>query len=161
MRLHTSLTDVQVSNALFRAQRKGLVTPDVYFAVFGPGRSQTHPHAFEIQLGTDSQDSLPAGYTDQHGKHLRVRRARNGHSDSTRWAATWHEWGWFITEIFAADPSARWGADPARCARPKYAWGYASEADFHAKTDGAFDTRPVTKAEARDALHIMSGKLTT
>jgi hypothetical protein len=140
MRLHTSLTDVQVSNALFRAQREGLITPDVHFAVWEPGRSQTHPHAFEIQLGTYNQHSLPRGYKDQRGSTMHVRRFKNSGSSgaSSVYAATWHEWGWLIAEIFAADPEARWGANPARCARPEYAWGYHSEADFHAKTDGKF-----------------------
>jgi uncharacterized protein YwbE len=138
MKLHTNLTDVQVSNALYRAQQKGLITRDVHFAVFTPGRSLTHPHGFEIQLGTYNQDSLPAGYTDQNGRKLRVRRIRGSNGGSAKWAATWHEWGWLIAEIFAADPGARWGSDPARSARPQYALGYASAADFHAKTNGSF-----------------------
>lgn len=138
MKLHTSLTTAEVDAALGRAKRKGLITWDVDFAVFTPGRSLTHAHGYEVQLGTWDQDSLPGGYTDQYGKRLRVRRARNSDHGENRWAATWHEWGWFMAELFAADPNARWGANPARCARPEYAWGYASEADFHRKTENAF-----------------------
>ena len=159
MRLHTNLTGVQVYAALQRAQDKGLVTRDVHFTVFTPGRSMTHPHGFEIQLGTYNQNSLPAGYTDQNGRKLRVRRVRNASHGEARWAATWHEWGWLIAEVFAADPGSRWGADPARSARPEYAGGYASPEDFHAKTDGQFDTGPITPDETSTALRIMNGEL--
>lgn len=138
MKLHTNLTDVQVSNALFRAQQKSLVTRDVHFTVFTPERSLTHPHGFEIMLGTFSQDSLPAGYVDQNGMHLRVRRARNAMKGDAKYAATWHEWGWFMAELFAADPGSRWGQNPARSRRPQHIYGYASEADFHRKTENQF-----------------------
>jgi hypothetical protein len=138
MRLHTDLSSSQVGAALQRAKRAGRIAPDVDFTVYAPGRSLTHQHAYEIQLGTYDQGSLPAGYTDQHGHRMRVRRYRNSNHGDAEWAATWHEWGWLIAEIFVADPNARWGADPARCARPEYAWGYASEADFHRKTKGEF-----------------------
>jgi hypothetical protein len=134
MKLHTSLTDVQVSNALYRARLKGLVAPDVYFTVFVSGRSRTHPHGYKLQLGADD-NYLPPGTTDQHSKRMRVRRTRAGQSGAARYAATWYEWGWLITEIFTADPGARWGSDPARA---KYAWGYFSPEDFHVKTDGQF-----------------------
>jgi len=138
MKLHTNLTETQVYEALQWAKHKNLITRDVHFTVFTPGPSMTHPHGYEIQLGTYDQDSLPAGYTDQNGYKLRVRRYRGGNRGDARWAATWHEWGWLIAEIFAADPNARWGANPARCARPEYAGGYSSPDDFHAKTDGQF-----------------------
>lgn len=142
MKLHTNLTATEVDAALHRAKGKGLIARDVYFDVFTPGRSQTHPHGYEIHLGTDVQRSLPAGYTDQHGRKLRVRRSSGSNAGSARYAATWHEWGWLITEIFAADPGARFGQDPARSKRPQYAWGYFSPEDFHAKTDGKFKSEP-------------------
>ena|SRR5215471_2483819 len=135
MKLHTSLTMQEVDATLHRVKTKGLIAWDVDFAVGIPGRSATHPYGYEIQLGTYDQDSLPAGYTDQNGHRLRVRRTRQGNGGEKRWGATWHEWGWFIAEVFAADPGARWGQDPARARRP---WGYFSPEDFHAKTDGQF-----------------------
>lgn len=146
MKLHTNLPSSGVTAALRSAQDKGLITRDVHFTVFTPGRSLTHPHGFEIQLGTYNQDSLPAGYTDQNGRKLRVRRIRGGSHGEAKWAATWHEWGWLIAEVFAADPGSRWGANPARSARPEYALGYASPDDFYAKTEDQFrpeDWRPV------------------
>lgn len=138
MKLHTSLTPVEVTQALGRAQNKGRITRDVHFTVFIPERSLTHRYGYEIQLGTYDQDSLPAGYADQNGRTMRVRRARGANQGDARWAATWHEWGWFIAEVFAADPGARWGSDPARSRHP---WGYFSPADFHGKTGGQFQLR--------------------
>ena len=139
MKLHTKLAEIEIRAALQAAQDKGLIKQDVHFAVWTPGRSQTHPHGYEIQLGADDQHSLPAGYTDQNGRKLRVRRARGGNDGEARWAATYHEWGWLIAEIFAADPGSRWGQDPARARRP---WGYSSPEDFHAKTGGQFRAVP-------------------
>lgn len=150
MKLHTRLTGTEVRAALQRAKAEGLITPDIRFVTWTPGRSLTHPHGYEIQLGTYDKRSLPAGTRDQHGRAMHVRRFKNtgrrgaasdsawAGNDESVWAATWFEWGWFIAEIFEADPDARWGADPARCASPSYAWGYASPEDFHAKTGGVF-----------------------
>lgn len=156
MKLHTSLTAAEVDAALTQAKARGLIAPDVDFTVFTPGRSLTHPHGYEIQLGTHYQDSLPAGYTDQNGRKMRVRRARGGSHGDARWAATWHEWGWLIAQVFAADPGSRWGADPARSARPEYAGGYASEADFHEKTDGEFR---LGQASLRPVAYTAGGNL--
>lgn len=140
MKLHTSLSGTEVHQALSRAQAAGHVTPDVHFAVYGNVNSQTHARGYEIQLGTYDQHSLPPGTKDQHGKTMHVRRFKNsgnGGADSV-WAATWHEWGWFIAEIFAADPGARWGGNPERSRNPEYVWGYSSPDDFHAKTGDEF-----------------------
>lgn len=138
MKLHTNLWSQGLYDALHRAQDKGLITRDVEMTVFRPERSLTHLHGYEIQLGTGNQHSLPAGYKDQRGNTMRVRRYRNSNHGYAEWAATWHEWGWFIAEVFAADPQARWGSNPAKA---RYAWGYFSPEDFHAKTDGAFRVR--------------------
>jgi hypothetical protein len=154
MKLHTNLTGAEVCKALSRAKARGLITSDVHFVIWDKDTpSRTHPHGIDLQLGTYEKDSLPRGTLDQHGHKMNVRRYKNtgnrgANSDSEWagnegiWAATWHEWGWFIAEIFAADPAARFGANPARCARPEYAGGYASPADFHAKTGYRFTDLP-------------------
>lgn len=85
MRLHTNLTYAQVYGALHAAQRKrGKITADVSFVdlddIYGSPKefkSATHPRAFEVQLGTYDQHSLPAGTKDQHGKKMNVRRFKN------------------------------------------------------------------------------------
>lgn len=143
MILHTSLSQRQVRMALTRAQAAGLVTPDVGFAVFGPRRSRTHQLAIEVQLGTTDKHSLPEGTVDQRGKRMRVRRYKNSgsHGAASEWAigrslyaATWHEWGWFMAGIFTADPRARFGGLTG--------WGYKDAADFHVKTGGLFRNAP-------------------
>jgi hypothetical protein len=139
MRLHTKLTSDDVYAALSRAKRTGRVSSTVVFDPITAYNSKTHPRAYEIQLGTfDSY--LPFNTFDQHGRRMRTRRTRNtrNYTDDQRFAATWHEWGWFIAEIFAADPSARWGGNPATSKHP---WGYFSEADFSKKTSGLFNLR--------------------
>lgn len=163
MKLHTSLNAREILAALRCAQYRGLIAPDVHTTILTPGPSRTHPYRYEIQLGSHDKHSLPAGYRDRHGTALRVRRHRNSPRGGAEWAATWHEWGWFIAEVFTADPESRWGANPARSRRP---WGYFSPDDFHAKTGGQFRPAPeetassmeppVTDAEASAALSYIS-----
>jgi hypothetical protein len=131
MRIHTSLGGYQLSQALQRAKDKGRIGSRVVFAVDSAHGSRTHPRAFEIQLGA-WDNALPAGTVDQRGKRMRFRRTRNINRDAAnRYAATWHEWGWLIAEIFDADPSARFGGEKG--------WGYSSRADFDEKTGWQFD----------------------
>lgn len=147
MRLHTSLTQTEVYGALVRAIKAGHVTGDVQLIVFAQMGSMTHPRAFEVQLGTYDKHSLPAGYRDQYGKLMHVRRYKNGGNagatseyygrDGAVWAATWHEWGWWMAEVFKADPGARFGPRPSADRHGGYGI-YASPDDFHEKTHGAF-----------------------
>lgn len=131
MRLHTKLGYAEVYNALRVAKAKGRVTQDVSFAIDDSYGSRIAPQAFEIQLGTCDKNSLPEGYTDQNGHRLRVRRYKNSGSSGADsvYSATWHEWGWFMAEIFAADPEAVWGGK---------SWGYHGVTDFHEKTGYLF-----------------------
>lgn len=161
MRLHTRLTYGQVYQALNRAQGKGRIAPDVEFVIeaddgmIGPYVSHTHARAFEIQLGTYDQHSLPAGYTDQNGHKMKVRRYKNtgGRGASSKWvrgeaiwAATYDEWGWLIMEVFEMDPSARWGGakHPA----------YADLADFHVKTANRFREQAKFDAAVADMQRV-------
>jgi hypothetical protein len=131
MRLHTSLTWQQLIDALDRTKTAGRIAPDVQFASMTEYGSRAHSHSFEIRLGTDCKFSLPAGYTDQRGHRLTARRSAGHQEFGGSYAATWHEWGWLINEIFTADPGARWGSEK----NPRY----ADPADFERKTNGAFD----------------------
>lgn len=145
MRLHTTLTSMQLNAALRDAKLAGHITQDVTFTSFSIHNSRTHVRAFEVQLGTYCQDSLPAGYTDQNGHRMKVRRFKNsgdggatsGWYEPTVWAATWHEWGWLMVEIWKADPTARWGGEKG--------YGYKDRADFDVKTKGAFCEAAVTE----------------
>lgn len=146
MRLYTNLTERQVHDALARVQHAGLVTGDVDFTVpFATRASRTHPRSMQVQLGTLDQHSLPPGTRDQHGKVMRVRKYKNSGNRGAAsewargeavWAATWNEWGWFMAEVLAADPGARFGAATGP------SWGYRGPEDFHAKTGGQFSELP-------------------
>jgi hypothetical protein len=141
MKLHTELNSSQVHAALNAAVRKGKITPDIQLLDFDEAGSRSHRRAFDIQLGTWEKGSLPSGYRDQNGHKLSTRRYKNSgargaaseYNGEAVWAATWHEWGWFLVEIFDADPNAVFGSPTAR----GYG-GYKSRADFDEKTRGAF-----------------------
>lgn len=109
MKIHTSnLTARDLQLALKSAQDDHDVTPDVRFAVFGEAGTRQRRRAFEVQLGTSERDSLkPRG-----GKARRPRNSGgygaygNGEWEDPRYSATWYEWGYFISKIFAIDPDA-------------------------------------------------------
>lgn len=150
MRLHTRLTYEQVEEALRRAKSKGHIAGDVEFQgtqpsgsvsyrLIGQFGSNTHDRAFEVQLGVDRNlpyTPLPADYVNQFGKRQKTRRTSNSHKNTT-YAATWHEWGWFMAEIFEADPQAMFG-NRGKPGRP--GWGYDGRDDFDQKTNWQFDT---------------------
>lgn len=142
MRLHTKLNRGDINAALERAKIKKRIAPGVYFATNKPEShgSHTHDHAFEIQLGSDGGDFaslVPASAKNAYGKPQKTRRPRqNGGGGELRFAATWHEWGWFMAEVFAVDPDAMFGN---RGKPGKPGWGYDGVADFEEKTNYQFD----------------------
>ena len=134
MRLHTSLTKLDLERALQCAKIKGRIASDVQFTVLEPHGSSTHQRAYEVQLGVSKDGPyrpLPANYVNQDGKRQKTRRT-NMSKDA--YAATYHEWGWFIAEVFKTDPNSQWGSK----SMSPYSWGYVHPADFHAKTGGKF-----------------------
>lgn len=139
MRLHTKLPYRQVFAAMEAVKNDGKVAKDVQFTAFSDHKSRTHPFAYEIQLGTHDRHSLPENYVDRQGRHRRTRNFKNSgdRGSASEWAtgcdvyaATWEEWGWFMAELFALDPDARWGSVKG--------WHYAGVADFNAKTGNRF-----------------------
>ena len=117
MRLHTNThTITSIEDALRRAQAKGKVANSVELFVLTPHRSNSRKQAFELRLGTavkvkgDKRTFLNSG----------VRGA-----DTSMYAATYDEWGWFLAELFSADPDAC-------CDR------YTSENNFHEVTRHAY-----------------------
>lgn len=134
MRLHTSLEWHEVADAIYRAKARGNVAIGVVLMQGGRTTgSRTHDRRFNVQLAADPGTPLPFGYRDQYGKRLHTRRARNfgrpGEFYDFGKAATWHEWGWFMAEVFALDPLAMFGS---------HAYGYDGVADFHRKTGERF-----------------------
>jgi hypothetical protein len=145
MRLHTSLTADDIYAALKSAKDKGLITQDVQFDPIVAHDSYTHERAYEIQLGAETGGGLPEDYTNRYGKRQKSRRVRNGsYSPHYRFAATWHEWGWFMAEVFDADPAARWGDK---------SWGYNGRNDFDNKTQWQFNLGMLQRLQFRIRLH--------
>lgn len=107
MKLHTRLTSTQVYQALNAVKADGNATDDIEFVRFESGNSRTHPHRFEIQLGTEDQHSGPTN--SRHYKNTGQWGASSAWNGYPIWAATWNEWGWFIAEIFRMDPTASFG----------------------------------------------------
>lgn len=137
MRLHTCLDQGAIFAAMQRAMNAGQVAPDVTFIVLCEYPSRTHTRSFEIQLGVSKGQAyqrLPEHYVNQYGKRQKTRRSSQNNGS---WAATYHEWGWFIAQCFEADPESRWGTNPERSRNPN-AWGYFNQDDFDTKTSYKF-----------------------
>lgn len=134
MRLHTSLNERCVLSAFRLAQGRGHISQAVFPVVLREHRSRTHPRSFEIQLGSRDYSPIPEP-VNRYGRTQKTRR-RGQNGD---WAATWREWGWFMTEVFSADPGARWGARPRHDGRDHARWGYFDREDFHRKTNHEFE----------------------
>jgi hypothetical protein len=105
MRLHTNThTWRSVHEALGRAIAKGKVAEHVMLDTCAEYRSQSRARGIEIQLGT--YDKEPGD-----GRRWTNSGNRGANSDANQgtglYAATWDEWGWFLAELFDADPEAK------------------------------------------------------
>jgi len=117
MRIHTTGNADTLREALKTAQAEGKVAAHVYFDRFSAHRSTTHQSAYEVHLGADHKET---------GSKRRRPNSGGGDPEFAQWAATYDEWGWFLTALFDRDPAA------------KVTGCYADHADFHAKTRYAF-----------------------
>lgn len=121
MRIHTNDRDTVTvcSEALRAAAQAGQVARSVYFDKLTPGRSRTHQSAADVHLV-----SWSGGKGTTH-----PRRPNSGtygaNGDQDVYAATYDEWGWFLSHVFTADPTAK----------TTY---YASAVDFHRQTKNAY-----------------------
>ena len=129
MRIHTYLTENEIRLALMTAKRKGKVADDVRFDPIAHHGSRSHEHAWEAQLGSSQCGNLPDHYVNMYGKRQKTRRVRNGGYGEYRYAATWHEWGWFLAEVFDMDPAAIVGNGRE---------AYRGQEDFDQKTKWKF-----------------------
>ena len=110
MRIHTN--ENTMSN-IFAAARMARVDLDVLESY----KSKTHDAAFEVILSGESR-----------------RRQNTGKSSRERnFAATWDQWGVFLSFLFRIDPDMR-------CGDTKHPQ-YANAADFEEKTDNRFAGR--------------------
>ena len=107
MRIHTN--ENTMSNIMDAAK-----IARVNLDVLESHNSRTHDAAFEVILSGESR-----------------RRQNTGKSSRDReFAATWDQWGVFLSVLFNIDPDMRCGISK----RPFY----ANAADFEKKTDGRF-----------------------
>jgi hypothetical protein len=122
MRIHTTHplahTTTLCRAALERAQAAGRVAPGVYFDKITAHGSRTHTSAAEVHLVSDTKEPGSKRRRPNSGTV-----GADGRGDV--WAATWAEWGWFMAEVFAADPGARMSYD-------------RDAAAFHARTRDQF-----------------------
>lgn len=103
MRLHSDIhTWSTIREALDRAKAAGHVSPNVHIEESGIHGSRKRKAAIEIKLGT---------YVKIKGDGRRYVNTGNRGADAEAglYAATYDEWGWFIAELFAADPEATFG----------------------------------------------------
>jgi len=111
MKLHSDkLTEADIRKALDTARGKGHVTGGLECYMLEEQVSRSRANGFEIRLGSTYADGI----------HKRKTMDNSGN-----YAATWHEWGWFIVELFALDSGMTFGR-------------YMSESDFHGQTRYAF-----------------------
>lgn len=124
MRIHINTADSAIIDAMTAAVEAGQVSPFVQFDELIKRRSRSHRAAFEVRLVT---------HVKREGeKRYRPNSGSIGYDGTPVWAATWHEWGWFLAHLFNLDPSAKAGP-------------YRGAGEFHAATDGQFRRTEVAR----------------
>lgn len=121
MRIHSDIINsTMILPALQAAQAKGHVSRTVEIDVNNRHGSRKRAFATELQIGSSTTESFISptvrkylegyGLEDKTIKAASRRRPRQGKShfagDHLATAATWHEWGHFIAELFTVDPDA-------------------------------------------------------
>lgn len=106
MRLHTTThTRTTINEALNRAKSAGKVAGHVHLWICDEYGSRKRARAFEIRLGTHTKiKGDKRGWTNTG-----TRGANSTDNGEGMYAATYDEWGWFIAELFAAEPDAIFG----------------------------------------------------
>lgn len=113
MRIHS---DTLTFELLTRAANK---VADVSIIIDGPKRSQKRERAFEVSL---------------RGHNKRHNRAPVNSDTSMGYAATWHDWGWFLALVYDADPNA-WIPPYGHAATFEAATRYQFDSDELPSTD--------------------------
>ena len=166
MRIHTGLTRAEIIDAMQEAQRAhGIMNhrvdtdrtgrfvyeyrartarprlriADPGFGAFSEHASRTHARAFEIQLSGDSSRGPNSG---QFG------------AGDDRKAATWDQWGTFLSALFEVDPAARVGGAKSPI--------YIDRDHFHWSTGGRYlgtpDDNGVRRVDAPTGTFLTAGK---
>lgn len=120
MKVHTRLTAGDVRAALDKAIENGHVAANVTISMV-PVSSRSHDGAHEVRLFATTRDAPEGGYASPGATPRKFRP----HASGGGYSASWAEWGWFLANVFAADPAAKAGP-------------YKSAQDFHDQTYEAF-----------------------
>jgi hypothetical protein len=112
MKIHTNaLNDAYLYSLMQKASKRA---PDVDLHILGMAGSRSHTRAIEIALRG-------------HGKrHTRPPNTGITGAASGERAATIDDWGHFLAQVFASDPSAKAGP-------------YKNANDFHRATSGKYN----------------------
>jgi hypothetical protein len=95
MKLHSdTLTLTDIREAFTSQYRSGNIVGGIEFITLEERGSRTRANGFEIRLGSEYADGI---------------HKRKTNDNSGNYAATYDEWGWFISELFAKDPDAVFG----------------------------------------------------
>jgi hypothetical protein len=101
MKLHSdTLNRISIREALLAAQKSGKVDPLVDFSTLDARGSRTRSAAFEVRLEWLG--------TKVKGDGRKWTNSGNQGSGGT-YAASYDEWGWFITELYRIDPDMVFG----------------------------------------------------
>lgn len=122
MRFHTHLTEQDFRDTLSRLQKDEDIASDIEFIWLSPMPSRSHPHSYEVRLGTYTDGTNP--YKDS-GKRFRAEKTNLPDSGRIVYAAAYDEWGWLIANLFRQDPDMKTS-------------NYRTEEDFHKKTRDQF-----------------------
>lgn len=106
MRLHTNLYSRDVREALDRAKASGRVDRLVDFLLLEPKKSRKRENGFEVRLEWLGEKVKGDGRRWANSGKYGAESYSNGNG---YYAATWDEWGWFIAELYRADPSLVFG----------------------------------------------------
>lgn len=101
MRLHTKLTINDVRNALQTAKEAGKCSVLVSFDKLEIHQSRKREGAFEVKLRWNGMKIKGDG---------RCWTNSGSAGSGGHYAAMYDEWGWFIAELFKADPEAIFGS---------------------------------------------------
>ena len=118
MKLHTNIGILKLDSILHRLKQEGTIAPGVDLLLLNAGKSRTHTLRYDLSLGLRVKDAT----------HRRARNLMGTGDDGYRYAATYDDWGWFISGVFDADPKAR------------FAGAYNGREDFDTRTWQAFTT---------------------
>jgi hypothetical protein len=122
---HTSAT---IRDALAREIAGGRIAPTVYVDTLTEHRSRTHARAFSVILASPTK-------VDGDGRRFGQRGA---YSRGDAYAATFDEWGWFLSALFRADDALSAGP-------------YESREAFNEETGWTFDPWRLAREIARPA----------